>query len=83
MDFISYADKDGFRKSSHIYCAHLFYCLQLVMQVVIYLLLYFKQKSYDGSLLPCANRKLLAQLQSSGENKQGSYTVFLNLKFSQ
>ena len=55
----------------------------MVMQVVIYLLLYFKQKSYDGSLPPCVNRKLLAQLQSSGENKQGSYTVFLVLNFSQ
>ena len=46
-------------------------------------LLYFKQKSCDGSLPPYANRKLLAQLISFGEKKQGSYTVFLILNFSQ
>ena len=58
----------------YTYCACLFYCLGQLMHMVIYLLdllTIFQVKITDGDLLPRENRKVLAQLRSSGKKKQG------------
>ena len=72
----------NFCRPGHIYYVHLFHCLAQLMHMMIYsldLLTIFQAQIVRWRFASMWNCEVIAQLWSSGEKKQGSYTVFLIL----